>query len=391
MRICLISPPTNFLEYTGFPPLSLLYLSSYIKTNGYNDTEIIDLNVTDKIPVSDTYIITATTPQFPNALKLLSKLKELNSNSVNIIGGAHASAVLNDCKDFDKVIVGDGEKAIIQCLKDIEIDIQKHIYVGEQISDIDTIPMPDRKSVNGNYNYRINGDLSTLQMTSRGCTFNCHFCFKKYRNVRFHSNQYVIKEIEDIKKCGYKGIYFMDDIFTLRKDLLELKPCLYKLSWQCQIRPDEKIANIQKLGKMNCNRVSIGLESGSQHILNTVNKRVNLNGIFDVVKECKNQNIKVHPYIILGLPGENHDTVKETIDLLRKIEPDSVGISIFVPYPGTYIHNNIDQFDVKIEETDYRKWNFRGGNGGYNCVVSTSGLTRKDILEYREKIDKEFN
>ena len=391
MKICLLSPPTSFLEYNGFPPLNLLYLSSFIKENGYYNVQIIDQNITEEIPVVDVYAITATTPQFPFAVELLPKLKELNPNSVTIIGGSHATSDYISCYQFDKIIIGDGEVAIIECLKDIHVKSNKHVYIGKQILDIDKIPMPDRKLVNGNYNYRINGELSTLQMTSRGCTFNCHFCFKKHKNVRFHSNQYVIKEIENIKECGYKGIYFMDDIFTLRKDLLDLGSFLEDISWQCQIRPDEKLENIRKLGKMKCSRVSIGLESGSQQILDSVNKKVKLRGIFDVIKECKKQNIKVHPYIILGLPGENHDTVRETIDLLRRIEPDSVGISIFVPYPGTYIYNHIDQFDIKIEETDYRKWNFRGGNGGYNCVVSTEGLTREDILKYREEIDKEFN
>lgn len=391
MKIILINPSTNFLEFNGFPPLPLLYLDSYIKKYGYCDTNIVDLNVINEIPKSDTYVITITTPQFPNALELLPKLKELNPDCVTIIGGAHASADPNSCYQFDKVIIGDGELALINCLKDIENKIDKHIYVGEQIANIDEIPIPDRKSVNGNYNYRINGMLSTLQMTSRGCVYDCHFCFKKYRNVRFHSNEYVIKEIEDIKECGYSGIYFMDDIFTLRKNLLELKPYLKQIYWQCQIRSDEKIENIQKLGKMHCNRVSIGLESGSQKILDIINKKVDIRGFDKIIKECRSWGIKIHPYIILGLPGETHETVQETIDLLRRIEPSSVGISIFVPYPGTYIYNHIEQFDIKIEDYDYRKWNFRGGNGGYNCIVSTSGLTREDILEYRDVIDKEFN
>lgn len=394
MKVCMISPPTPFLEFYGFPPISLLYLSSYIKKYGYV-SQIIDLNISNEIPNADIYAISATTPQFPYAKELLPKLKEINPYSVTIIGGAHATHVPDDCKDFDRIIIGDGEKALLQSLEDIENGINNHIYLGEQIEDLDSLPMPDRQCIDiNNYHYNINGEISTLMMSSRGCPYSCLFCqnsSKTDKNVRFHSNQYVIKEIESIKKCGYKGIYFTDDMFTLRRNLLELKPYLENMSWQCQIRPDEKISNIQTLEKMGCYHVGIGLESGSQKILDIVNKQSKIENIPKVISECKNNNIKVHPYLILGLPSESHETIKETIEFLRMIEPDSVGISIFVPYPGTYIYNHLDQFDIKIEDTDYKKWYFRGGKEGYNCVVSTSELTSKDILKYRNDIDKEFN
>lgn len=397
MKIGLISPPTNFLEYNGFPPLPLLYLDSYLNAHKYIDTQIIDLNVSNinKLPKTDVYAISATTPQFPHAIELLPKLKELNPNSITIIGGAHASAIPDDCKDFDKVIIGNGEKALIQCLKDIETNKQKHIYIGEEIINLDELPMPNRYKININdYNYYIDGELSTLMMSSRGCPYSCLFCqngIRTNRTIRFHNNSYVIGEIQDIKNCGYKGIYFMDDMFTLRKDLLDLKSQLSKLKWQCQIRADEKLNNICKLGKMKCNRVSIGLESGSQKILDIVNKNLLLNKVPNVIKECKKNNIKVHPYLILGLPSESHQTIEETIEFLRIIEPDSIGISIFVPYPGTYIYDHIEQFDIKIEENDYKKWHFRGGGEGYRSIVSTYDLTQEDILKYREEIDREFN
>lgn len=396
MKICLLSPPTHFLEFTGFPPLSLLYLDSYLNTHNYTDTQIFDLNISNKIPKADAYIISTTTPQFPYAKELLPKLKELNHNSTTIIGGAHATAMPDDCEDFDKVIIGDGEKALLQCLEDIKNNIpNKHLYIGEEIRNLDELPIPNRYKININdYKYHIDGELSTLQMTSRGCPYSCLYCqngSRINRTVRLHSNKYVMNEIQDIKNCGYKGIYLMDDMFTLRRNLLDLKPYLEDIAWQCQIRPDEKLSNIQTLGKMECYRASIGLESGSQKILDLVNKQAKLKDVPKVIEECRKNNIKVHPYLILGLPSESHETIKETIEFLRTIEPDSVGISIFVPYPGTYIYNHINEFDIKIEETDYRKYNFRGGNGGYNCVVSTSKLTREDILKYREDIDREFN
>ncbi|MBU0778113.1 B12-binding domain-containing radical SAM protein [Patescibacteria group bacterium] len=387
MNICLIAPQTPFLENVSFPPLNLLYLSSYLKLHGYDDIELVDLNVTDDVPSADVYMITATTPQFPYATELLRKLK-----GITIIGGAHATADTNSCNLFDIVIQGEGEKAILQCLKDIEAGGYEPVYAGTQIANLDELPIPARENIEpAHYSYYIDDALSTIAMTSRGCPYICRFCQKMYPNVRFHSTSYVLKELLSIRNCGYGGVYFVDDMFGLRYNLLELAPQLKKLVWKCQIRPDENINNIKIMGDMKCRGVNIGIESGSQKILDTVNKKANIKRVPEVVKECKAQGMEVRAYIIVGLPSETHETVEETIEFLRMIEPDSVGVGTFVPYPGTYIHSHIKDFDIKIEEPDYRKWYFRAERKKYNCVVSTSELTADEILRYRDKIDEEFN
>jgi len=399
-NICLISPPFPHYEFNGFPPISLLYLDSYLNERGYTNTQIVDLNVTDKIPYADVYAISSTTAHISYVKeKLLPELKKINHISVVVIGGAHATALPEDCKEFDKVVVGDGEIALLQCLKDIELDRNnkkdKKVYIGEEITNLDEVPIPSRHKINiRDYEYRINGELSTLQMTSRGCPYNCYFCnnsAKKNKTVRFHSTKYVINEIQNIRSLGYNGIFINDDIFTIRNDLLDFEPYIKDISWQCQIRPDEKIKNIEKIGKMGCHRASFGLESGSQKILDIVNKKLSIKYVPEIVKECKKQNIKVHPLLIIGLPSESHETVQETIEFLRMIEPDSIGVSTFVPYPGTFVYNHIDEFDIKIEDNDYKKWYFRGGKKGYQCVVSTSELSSDEILQYRDQIDREFN
>ena len=110
-----------------------------------------------------------------------------------------------------------------------------------------------------------------------------------------------------------------------------------------------------------------------------------------IVKECKSQGMKVRAYIIVWLPFETHKTINETKEFLRMIDVDSVGVGTFVPYPGTYIYNNMELFDIKIQEPDYKKWYFRAEKDKYNCVVSTSCLSAEEILEYRNEIDEEFN
>lgn len=387
MKISLVAPQTPFLEAISFPPLNLLYLNSFLKMNGYKDTQIVDLNITGDVPQADVYIITATTPQFPYALDILK-----NIDGTAIIGGAHVTADPESCVSFDKIVVGDGEYALLQCLSDIKAGISRHEYTGVPVSNLDSLPMPDRNDIDpDNYKYYIDDKPSTIAMTSRGCPYNCYFCTKRHGKVRFHSTEYVLKELRHIRDCGYGGVYFEDDIFTLRKDLPELAEETRRFAWRCQIRPDENIQNIGLLSRMGCSHVSIGLESGSQKILDIVNKKADVKRVRDLIRECRVHDIKIRLYMIVGLPSETHETVRETVEFLRDVEPDSVGVGTFVPYPGTHIHSHMDKFDIRLEEKDYRKWYFRAGSSKYECVVSTSGLTAKEILDYRDKIDKEFN
>ena len=389
MKICLIAPQTPFLKSSSFPPLNLLYLASYLRTHNFEDVQLVDLDITKKIPSADVYVITATTPQFPYAEELLPSLE-----GITIIGGAHPTADPVSCKMFDKVIINDGETAIISCLEDIQRQNNrtKHIYAGTQIRNLDDVPFPARDMIKPNdYRYFIDNRQGTIAMTSRGCPYNCYFCQKRYKNVRMHSTGYVITELENIRECGYEGVYFVDDMFGLRKDLPLLSSHLRKFAWKCQIRPDEQLENIRNLAAMGCREINIGVESGSQKILDIVNKKAALKNVPALVQECKSQGMKVRAYIIVGLPSETHHTIEETKEFLRTIHVDSVGVGTFVPYPGTYIYSNMDQFDIKIEETDYKKWYFRAEKDRYNCVVSTSCLTSEEILEYRNEIDEEFN
>lgn len=115
MKICLIAPQTPFLQSSSFPPLNLLYLASYLRRHKFEDIQLVDLDITQKIPSADVYVITATTVQFPYAEELLPSL-----DGITIIGGAHPTADPVSCKMLDKVIINDGETAIISCLEDLQ-------------------------------------------------------------------------------------------------------------------------------------------------------------------------------------------------------------------------------------------------------------------------------
>ena len=155
MKILLVNPPSNFLiDDSTFPSLGLLYLSAYLKTNGYKDVELLDLNGKNTLPAyidKDIVGFYSNTPQFPKVLQLLRHLKDANKNkhAIYVIGGPHVSGKPEDALiDFDAIVVGEGETAILDIAKlyaqghRFNHDIIRHDY----IEDINEIPFPDRSA-----------------------------------------------------------------------------------------------------------------------------------------------------------------------------------------------------------------------------------------------------
>ena len=109
------------------------------------------------------------------------------------------------------------------------------------------------------------------------------------------------------------------------------------------------------------------------------------------VKSCKDAGIAVRAFMILGLPGETHETVAATRDWLDIAQPTSIGLGPLIPYPGSRIWEHPEEFDIKINlPDDEEEWHYRGEPGHYNVYVSTSQLTSKQIGEYIYEIEKDY-
>jgi radical SAM superfamily enzyme YgiQ (UPF0313 family) len=167
MKIALVIPSSPFLiDQKVFPFLGPLYLSAVLKQAGHNVT-VYDLAGREDIPVIEADIIgvTATTPQFPQAIKIASTLKDRHSSDKIIIGGPHASAASEEAKKyFDMVCVGEGERWITGLADGIK-DWEKL-----PIEDLDQLPFPDWDAIDlSQYQYFIDGKRTMSIMTSRGC------------------------------------------------------------------------------------------------------------------------------------------------------------------------------------------------------------------------------
>jgi len=139
-----------------------------------------------------------------------------------------------------------------------------------------------------------------------------------------------------------------------------------------------------------CVEIGFGIESGSQKILDVVNKRTNVEENLRVVQRCKEVGITTNVFIMIGLPGETYQTVEETKRWMKKARPDKFGFNIFVPYPGTPISRHPEKYDIIIHEMPDKKSWAKGRQGGYEAFVSTSELSSQEILRLFNELFKYY-
>ena len=244
------------------------------------------------------------------------------------------------------------------------------------------------------YHYTLNGLKTTTMITSRGCPFNCYFCCNTWGNrVRLRSAENIIDEAEILKEMGFKAIQFYDDTFTANKNrVIEISKGLKKLDmiWRCFIHASTVDSNLLRIMKdCGCVEVGMGVESGNNEILKTVNKKIDLERAIEVCNWCHEIGLRVKTFLMIGLPGESKETVKDTINFLQKAKPDDYDITIYTPFPETEIWENTENFDIRFDKInlDYGKMFYKGKYGQYTAQISTSHLSSAEIEICRDYIE----
>ena len=397
-EIALINPPSPFLlDDKVFPPLGLLSISSYLKKY-WHHPEVIDLAGGRGVGSIDADIvgIGATTPQYPEALKILYKLRMTGLEALYVIGGPHATCNPNTCLDFDVSVIGEGEQAMLHIAKDHPSDFPSRFTYQPFIENIDEIPFPDREAIDiHSYQYFIDDEPATAMITSRGCPYACGFCTSIWgRKVRMHSADYVINEIKEVQRLGFAGLMFFDDIFILDKHRL-FKICEHlkneHMVWRCFVRANLVSDEILRvIAESGCREIGIGVESGSQRILDVVNKGTTVQQNVNTIELAHKHKIRAKTFIIVGLPSESKETIAETERFLEKTKPDDLDVTIYQPFKDTPITNNPEKYDIHLSKIDPRYSFFKGIPGQYHSQVSTSGLSAEEIVAARDRIERKF-
>ncbi|MFH1358673.1 MAG: NAD-dependent epimerase/dehydratase family protein [archaeon] len=362
-------------------PIGILYLAAVAEKNGYL-VKITDLRnkkfdeIEKLIGDSDVYGINAATPDYYLSEKIAEIIKKKNPDSWIVIGGIHATANSNKISNiFDKVVIGEGELAFLDLLKDYEDkNNNKRFYQREPIENLDSVPFPARHLLPFENCFSENalfvgaGPTAAI-ITSRGCPNNCSFCASDimwHQRVRFRSPDNVVEEIKEIIKYhDIKNFRIMDDTFTVnKKRLIEIceKIAPLGIRFRIETRVDYVDPEIlYHLKKAGCEENAYGIESPTQEVLDKVGKNIGLEQAENIIKMTHDAGIKVRLFFIIGLPGEKPGFADRLIQFVEKTHPHAVNVSTFVPYPGSDIYTNPKKYGIKLKTEDFSIYNMTLG------------------------------
>lgn len=374
------------------PPLGLMYLSSSLKSQGIG-VKFYDEAGRQKqrrVPSAKYYGITATTPQFPAAVELLRHLKNRHPAAKVCLGGPHATLRPNDGMraGFDCVVIGEGERAILNFMEGCS-------GISEfPVRDLNNLPFPDR-SMAADYEYLIDGKLAATMMTSRGnCPFSCVFCTKSWKTpLRFRSEQSVKSELKHLRNLGYEAVMLYDDEFFLNisRDY-KIMQALHRhgFVWRCFTRSTLVTPRLATDAyNYGCREILLGVESGSNQILTTVNKQVTYEDNIREIKSLHHAGIRVKASLIIGLPGESLITLSDTWHFCEIVElyVSDWDFDLLVPYPGSPIYEDPDGYEIKFNKADVYA-PYKGGE--WKAIVSTPTLSKQQITKWRKKFHLRF-
>lgn len=291
----------------------------------------------------------------------------------------HFEEYLNEGADF--ILLGEAEQTLLELVTSIdkgETDflsmpglafMQQGAVIKTTkrnvMKDLDGLPVPAWDLVDMNaYKktwLRNKGYFSLNIATTRGCPFKCNWCAKPIYGNRYNtrSPQHVVNELKMLKEqFAFDHIWFCDDIFGLKPgwvsefaDLVEKEKLQFRFKIQARVDLMVQENYISDLARAGCDNVWMGAESGSQRILDAMDKGTTVQQIFEATKALKKN--KIHPsfFIQFGYPGETRDDILKTIDMINTLLPYELGISVSYPLPGTAFYEK-----VKTQLRDKTNW-----------------------------------
>ena len=402
MDIIFVNPPKKYspggwsIFHGELPPLGLCSLASVLTKHGFSSS-IVDANVLrvscEKtaegiVSANPLYVgITASTNTIHDAAQLAKRIKDTNKDIIVLIGGAHVSAVpeetMNMFGEFDIGVLGEAELTIVELVKALKRNSDLSGIAGlilrrtgglhktekrNFIENLDELPLPAWDMLPNLVKYyqpavtNYKKFPSASIVTSRGCPGKCVFCDRSiFGNLcRAHSAEYVVGMMKRLNKdYGITDFDICDDNFvTFKSRLKTICEILLrensKFAWSCLARVDMvDRERLQLMKDAGCWQINYGIESGSQKVLDILQKGVTLEKIENAVRLTKKAGISVKGFFMLGCFGETEDSIRETIAFIKKIDLDDIRFTYFTPLPGSDSYKMAASYGVL--DGDYRK------------------------------------
>lgn len=383
MKIAIVVPKSAnpkqiYKEY----PLGAGYIGTILKHYDHQ-VRLIDQNIelSDNLDLvqeilryePDLIGFSILTPSYPTTQVIIQLLQSMGSRAQLIAGGIHPTIFPHDClhDGFHYVIKGEGEEAIVKIVEAMEgkgtlsdipnIAFKKNgvivdTHAAQVNLDLNRLPIVDRSlfKIEKYTNHSISG--------TRGCPFSCKFCCnyntltKMSQKSRIRSVQSIIEEIEYIvKEYNAKNIFFTDDVFFTHKKTLEefckeIKKRNISIRYNAQLRINMVSEVVcQMLKESGCVKIEVGIESGSQVILDTSCKGISIQDIKKGIQIAKDCGLRIKTNWIYGLPGNMEEQYK-SIQLMIETMPNEISIHQLIPFPGTDYYNERDKYGIDIRE-----------------------------------------
>ncbi|MDO8538477.1 MAG: radical SAM protein [archaeon] len=372
------------------PPIMLAYGTSVCREAGHKvdliDAPAENMNTEHVIErfkkFSPEYIVMLTSTASVNSDGRIAQQLKQETGAKVVAVGSHASGIPEDTlrRGFDIVARGEYDYTVRDLadgmqLKDVKgisyLDGSNAIHNGERekIMNLDELPFPARDFLpNKEYYSALYKNPFTFIYSGRGCPMRCSYCAPPQllagRMYRVRSVENVLEELKEIKyKYKLKSVLFNDDTLPAnRKHLIDLCNLMIKekldFPWSCYSRVDtidKQMAELMK--RAGCHLVKVGFESGNDQILQNMQKGVaaTTERAKFAAKTFREAGIQVHGTFVFGLPGENRETIKQTVEFAKNLNIDFVQFSIAQPYPGTEFYQYLTAHDYLVEK-DFDKY-----------------------------------
>jgi radical SAM superfamily enzyme YgiQ (UPF0313 family) len=373
-----------------YAPLGLLYVSAYLKEHLQENTVFDSTFSTfkkqlDFIKKNQPKIIAIYT-NLMTKVNVIKLIKELKNNPIYgfpklILGGPDITYNLENYlkTDADFLIIGEGEQTMLELSTSIlnfedysKISGIAFLRGGEVIKtsarikmkEMSELPLPNREGINFQPYLdtwtKYHGKNSMTVSTQRGCPYTCKWCSTAVygQSYRRRPAKLVVQELMMLKTVyNPDAIWFVDDVFTvshkwIREFHAEMKLQNFKIDFECITRAERLTDEIlQLLKEIGCFRIWIGAESGSQKIIDAMDRRVDVDVVKKAIQRTNEIGIESGTFIMVGYPGEDESDIDETIQYLKDANPTQYTITVAYPIKGTSLYNDIE--DKIIERPNW--------------------------------------
>jgi len=388
--------------FNSWEALGLGYIGAYLKRhcdvelNFFHPNFDSDHAILEGTAGTDICMFSCTSPAIDYALTLAGAIKCRDPKVRTVFGGYHPSALPGDVKQagfVDYVVVGEGEvpaEAIVRGYPYWRLD-------GRRMS-FDELSWPDRELIRNERHIAVAEKDTGLRITSfqsrRGCPYGCKYCLDGQKVM--YKGKPCERDIKDllteIDSVAYKYrldlIKFCDPTWNTNPQYVK-DFCKEKIRWKLHIpffaniharNGDQEMFDM--MAEANCTTIGLGVETGSERILQQMGKGTTKDDVRGTVRMAKNSGIGIRGYFLTGMPDDDNESLQETMDFADELELDEYGFTILCPYPGTAFYAE--------DPERFKDVNWEGADEYRNDFWRTKYLTNAELVAWQDRLMERF-